>query len=157
MPGSVLCLACALRYISPDRESMAEILPKTRPLASRPISPHLTIFRPLITMVMSIAHRITGGALYFGMLLLAWWLMAAALGPGPFETANAFFGSWFGRLVLFGFTWALLHHTLGGIRHLIWDTGAGYGERARNGLAWATLIGSVVLTPLIWVIGYSVR
>ena len=82
-------------------------------------------------MVMSIVHRITGGALYFGMLLLAWWLIAAASGPEAFETANAFFGSWFGRLILFGFTWALIHHLLGGIRHLIWDTGAGFDPRRR--------------------------
>ena len=136
---------------------MAETHLKTRPVSPRPLSPHLTIFRPLITMVMSIVHRITGAALTFGMLLLAWWLMAAASGPGAFETANGFFASWFGRLVLFGFTWALLHHWLGGIRHLIWDTGAGYSYAARNGLSWATLIGSVVLTPLVWVIGYAVR
>ena len=71
------------------------------------------------------------------MLLLAWWLIAAASGPEAFEIANAFFGSWFGRLILFGFTWALIHHLLGGIRHLIWDTGAGYSagdaERPRLG------------------------
>jgi succinate dehydrogenase / fumarate reductase cytochrome b subunit len=123
----------------------------------RPLSPHLSVFRPLITMVMSIVHRITGGALYFGMLLLAWWLVAASLGPGAFDVANAFFGSWFGRLILFGFTWALIHHLLGGIRHLIWDTGAGYSERARNGLARATIVGSVILTLVVWIIGYAFR
>jgi succinate dehydrogenase / fumarate reductase, cytochrome b subunit len=137
---------------------MAETHSNTaRPGSPRPTSPHLTIFRPLITMVMSIVHRITGAALYFGMVLLAWWLLAAAAGPGPFETASAFFGSWFGRLILFGFTWALIHHLLGGIRHLIWDAGAGYGEAARNGLAWATIIGSVILTLVVWVVGYAVR
>lgn len=125
--------------------------------AARPTSPHLSIFRPLITMVMSIVHRITGGGLYFGMLLLAWWLLAAAIGPEAFSTADAFFGSWFGRLILFGFTWALIHHLLGGIRHLIWDTGAGFGEAARNGLAWATIIGSVILTLVVWVVGYWLR
>jgi succinate dehydrogenase / fumarate reductase, cytochrome b subunit len=123
----------------------------------RPLSPHLTIFRPLITMVMSIVHRITGAGLYFGMLFLAWWLVAAASGPEAFSLANAFFGSWFGRLILFGFTWALIHHLLGGIRHLIWDTGAGYSQTMRNGLAWATIVGSVILTLLIWVIGYAAR
>ena len=125
-------------------------------MTGRPLSPHLSIFRPLITMMMSIVHRITGAALYFGMVLLAWWLMAAATGPGAFETANGFFGSWFGLLILFGFTWALLHHLLGGIRHLIWDTGAGYSYQARNNLSWATLIGSVVLTLLVWVVGVVV-
>ena len=125
--------------------------------SSRPLSPHLSIFRPLITMVMSIVHRITGMGLYFGMLFLAWWLLAAASGPEAFETADAFFGSWFGRLILFGFTWALIHHLLGGIRHLIWDTGAGYSAPVRNGLAWATIVGSVLLTLLVWVVGYLLR
>ena len=124
---------------------------------ARPLSPHLTIFRPLITMVMSIVHRITGAALYFGMLLLAWWLLAAAMGPRPFEIANAFFGSWFGRLILFGFTWALIHHLLGGLRHLVWDTGIGFEPHVANRLAWATVIGSVVLTLVVWVIGYALR
>lgn len=132
---------------------MAETQPNTpRPHSPRPLSPHLSIFRPLITMVMSIVHRITGTALYFGMALLAWWLMAAATGPGAYDTASAVFGSWLGLLVLFGFTWAFLHHLLGGIRHLIWDTGAGYSYRTRNGLSWATLIGSVVLTFLVWAV-----
>ncbi len=126
-------------------------------LRARPLSPHLTIFRPLITMVMSIVHRITGAALYLGMLLLAWWLIAAAAGPAAFETANSFFASWLGRLILFGFTWSLLHHLLGGIRHLIWDLGYGYSYEARNGLAWATLVGSVALTLIVWIIGYALR
>lgn len=108
-------------------------------------------------MVMSIVHRITGGALYFGMAFLAWWLLAAASGPGAFDLANAFFGSWLGRLVLFGFTWALIHHLLGGIKHLVWDTGAGLAKPMQNSLAWATIIGSVALTLVIWVIGYTVR
>jgi succinate dehydrogenase / fumarate reductase cytochrome b subunit len=123
----------------------------------RPLSPHLTVFRPLITMVMSIVHRITGGALYFGMLFLAWWLVAAASGPEAFATADAFFGSWFGRLILFGFTWALIHHMLGGIRHLIWDTGIGMSPPVANILAWAGIIGSVSLTLIVWIVGYAVR
>ena len=128
-------------------------LKAARPISPRPLSPHLSIFRPLITMVMSIVHRITGAALYVGMVLLACWLLAAASGPAQFETANGFFGSWFGLLILLGFTWALLHHLLGGVRHLIWDMGAGYSFKARNGLSWATLIGSVALTILVWIAG----
>jgi succinate dehydrogenase / fumarate reductase cytochrome b subunit len=123
--------------------------------SARPLSPHLSIFRPLITMMMSIVHRITGTGLYFGMLLLAWWLVAAAVGPGAYDVASSFFGSWFGLLILFGFTWALIHHLLGGIRHFIWDLGYGYSFEARNGLAWATLIGSVVLTILVWAVGLA--
>ena len=137
---------------------MAETHVKAAPAISpRPLSPHLSIFRWLITMVMSILHRLTGMALYFGMPLLAWWLIAAASGPDAFATADAFFGSWIGRLILFGFTWALLHHMLGGLRHLVWDTGAGFSPPVANRLAWATIVGSVALTLLVWFVGYAVR
>ena len=124
--------------------------------AARPLSPHLSVWRPTITYVMSIVHRITGGALYFGMILLAWWLLAAATGPEAFAVANGFLGSWFGLLVLVGFTWAFLHHLLGGIRHLVWDTGAGYSKPARDGLAWATIIGSLALTVIVFGAGFLV-
>jgi succinate dehydrogenase / fumarate reductase, cytochrome b subunit len=123
----------------------------------RPLSPHLSVWGPTITYTMSIVHRITGVGLYFGMLLLAWWLIALASGPDAFAVANSFFGSWFGLLILFGFTWALIHHLLGGIRHLIWDTGAGYSYAGRIGLAWGTLIGSVVLTLVVWAAVFLVR
>ena len=124
---------------------------------NRPLSPHLQVFRPLITMVMSILHRITGAALYFGTLLVAWWLIAAASGPDYFALVDGFFGSFLGRLVLFGYTWALVHHMLGGLRHFVWDMGAGFELPVANRMAWATIIGSVVLTILIWVIGYMAR
>lgn len=124
---------------------------------NRPLSPHLQIYKPILTMVMSILHRVTGAALYFGTILLAWWLIAAAAGPAYFNFVNDLYGSIFGRLVLFGFTWALVHHMLGGIRHFIWDMGAGFGEKAREWLARATIIGSVSLTLILWVIGYAVR
>lgn len=124
---------------------------------NRPLSPHLQIYKPILTMVMSILHRITGGALYFGTLLLAWWLVAAASGPAYFDFVNGIFGSIIGRLVLFGYTWALVHHMIGGLRHFIWDMGAGFGREAREWLARATIIGSVSLTLILWVIGYAVR
>lgn len=124
---------------------------------SRPLSPHLTVWKPTITYVMSIVHRITGAGLYFGMAFLAWWLAAAASGPEAFSWADAFFGSLLGRLILFGFTWALIHHLLGGIRHFIWDTGAGLDLPTANRLGWATIIGSVSLTLIVWIIGYIVR
>jgi succinate dehydrogenase / fumarate reductase, cytochrome b subunit len=123
----------------------------------RPLSPHLQIYRPMLTMMMSILHRMTGAALYIGTLILAWWLVAAATGPGAFATAQAFLGSWFGKLVLFGYTWALMHHMLGGIRHFIWDTGRGFGAVEREWLAKASLAGSLVLTVVIWAVGFSLR
>ena len=124
---------------------------------ARPLSPHLGIYRPPITMTMSIVHRITGGALYFGTLLVAWWLIAAATSEHYFDFVNMIFGSWIGRLVLLGYSWALIHHMLGGIRHLIWDTGAGLEKDTASRIAWATIVCSVSLTVLLWIAGYAAR
>ncbi|MBH0238666.1 succinate dehydrogenase, cytochrome b556 subunit [Methylobrevis albus] len=124
---------------------------------ARPLSPHLQIYRSMFTMMMSIVHRMTGGALYVGTLLVVWWLVAAAIGPEAFAVANDFFGSIIGRLILFGYTWALLHHMLGGLRHFAWDTGHGFGPEWREILAKANLAGSITLTILIWIVGYLVR
>ena len=121
---------------------------------ARPISPHLQIYRPMLTMMMSIVHRITGAALYFGMILLAWWLLAAASGPNAYANFEAVAGSILGQIVLFGFTWALIHHALGGIRHLIWDLLYGFERSEREWMARATLFGSVALTILIWLLTY---
>ena len=120
----------------------------------RPLSPHLLIYKPMLTMLMSIAHRITGFGLYFGTLLLAWWLLAAASGPNAYAGIGSFMSSFIGRIVLFGYTWALMHHMLGGIRHLMWDTGHGFGEHEREWLAIATIVGSIGLTIVIWIVGY---
>ena len=127
---------------------------KASRLKDRPLSPHLQIYKPMLTMMMSIVHRITGMALYAGVLLLVWWLVAAAAGPNPYAAVQWFMETVFGRLILFGYTWALLHHMLGGIRHLIWDTGRGFEPHERERLALATLIGSVGLTVVLWIIGY---
>lgn len=132
-------------------------MPSADMKANRPLSPHLFIYRWPVTMVMSILHRITGGALYVGMALLAWWLIAAATSERAFAIANGFLGSWLGLLILFGYTWALLHHMLGGIRHLVWDFGVGLERQARNLLAWGNVIGSAALTVLVWAIGLAVR
>lgn len=125
--------------------------------AARPLSPHLQVYAWSWTMAMSIAHRVTGAALYFGTLILAAWLVALVCGPVVYEQFKAIATSIFGRLVLFGYTWALMHHMLGGLRHFIWDIGAGYGAGARKGLAIAGLLGSVSLTLAIWFIAYNVR
>ncbi|WP_294645306.1 succinate dehydrogenase, cytochrome b556 subunit [uncultured Aureimonas sp.] len=120
--------------------------------SARPLSPHLTVYRFRPTMAMSILHRITGGALYVGTALVVWWLIAAASGPDAFSYASAFFGSIIGRLILFGYSWALLHHMAGGIRHLIWDTGAGLGREESTKLAIATLVASLAGTVLLWLV-----
>ena len=131
----------------------------SRPVNStvkRPLSPHLQIYRPMLTMMMSIMHRITGVALFFGSILFVWWLSAAAHSDSYFSLVQGFFASWFGRLVLFGFTWALIHHMLGGLRHFLWDVGKGFELKTVENLARLNLIGSVVLTVLLWVLAYGV-
>jgi succinate dehydrogenase / fumarate reductase, cytochrome b subunit len=128
-----------------------------RASTARPLSPHLQIYRPTLTMMMSIAHRITGGALYVGTLLLAWWLIAAASNAQTFATISWFLGSWLGLLILFGFTWALFHHLLGGVRHALWDEIWGLDDPEREWLAQGTLAGGLVLTIIVWIIYFFVR
>jgi succinate dehydrogenase / fumarate reductase cytochrome b subunit len=123
----------------------------------RPLSPHLQVYRPMLTMMMSIVHRITGATLYGGVLLLVYYLVAAANGPAAFATASGLFGSIIGQIILFGFTWALLHHLLGGIRHAIWDTGYGMDHPVREYLAQGTAIGGIALTVIVWALAYMMR
>ena len=134
---------------------MAETNTKTAKLeAIRPLSPHLQIYSPLLTMMMSIAHRITGVILYVGTLLLAWFLIALAAGAAPFSTVSAVYGSWIGILVLIALSWALFHHLLGGVRHFIWDQGYGMDHPAREYLAQGTLYGAIALTAIVWIVAW---
>lgn len=123
----------------------------------RPLSPHLQIYRPILTMMMSIAHRITGIVLYVGTVLVVWYLVAAATGADTFNRAYAVLGSIPGQIVLLGFTWAWFHHLLGGVRHAIWDTGYGMDAKGRELLAAGTLVGGVLLTLLFWFGAYFLR
>ena len=132
---------------------------KTDPLrlsAMRPLSPHLSVYSPLLTMMMSIAHRITGVALYAGTILLAWYLVALAAGPASFAIVAAVYGSLLGQVVLFGFTWALFHHLLGGIRHFVWDLGYGMDHPQREWLAQGTLVGGLALAVIVWIVRFAV-
>lgn len=129
----------------------------TRTLHPRPMSPHLTIYRLTLTMAMSIVHRITGAALVAGTLLLAWWLLALSTDAGAYETVSRVMTSVIGQVVLLGYTWALLHHMLGGIRHFIWDMGYALEHPGREMLVWATFVGGIALTIIVWVIAYVVR
>lgn len=124
---------------------------------NRPLSPHLQIYKFIPTMAMSIVHRITGGALYFGTLLVAAWLISAASGEDYFNWVNGLFGSIIGQLVLFGYTWALLHHLLGGLRHIMWDLGYGFEKEFSTMLAKANLVASIALTVVVWAIVLIVR
>jgi succinate dehydrogenase / fumarate reductase cytochrome b subunit len=132
---------------------MAEI----KRAVERPLSPHLGIYRMQITMLMSIVHRITGAANYVGTLLLAAWLVAAAMGEKEYAKVNALFGHPIGKLILFGYSWSIIHHMLGGMRHLTWDTGRGLQPRSADILGWLTIIGSLSLTVLLWVVGLRLR
>ena len=127
-----------------------------RPRA-RPLSPHLFIYKLIPTMLMSIVHRITGAALYFGTLLVAAWLVAAATSEQWFDAGAWVYGSWIGLLVLFGYTWALVHHLIGGIRHLVWDTGRGFEKHFATRVARLMPVVSVGLTVAIWIVVYLVR
>lgn len=130
---------------------------EARPAVERPLSPHLSIYARQINMVMSIVHRLTGSALYLGTLLLAAWLIAVAMGEKPFALVNAVFGHPIGKLILFGYTWALVHHMLGGMRHLVWDTGRGLQIWQVNVLCWLTILGSIVVTLALWAFGLTLR
>jgi succinate dehydrogenase / fumarate reductase cytochrome b subunit len=131
---------------------LAEVKP-----AARPLSPHLQIYRWSWTMAMSVAHRATGAVLYGGTLLVAFWLVAAASGPAAYDTAQAIAGSVLGRLVLFGYTFVLLHHMVGGLRHFVWDMGHGYDPQTRMNLAKFSGLVSGVLTLLVWIAAYALR
>ena len=126
-------------------------------MIQRPLSPHLQIYKPMLSMTMSIMHRITGVGMVVGVVGLVWWLSAASISDSYFALVQGFFYHWFGRLVLFGITWALLHHMLGGLRHFVWDTGRGFGLMQVEWLVRANLIGSILLTILLWIIAYWVR
>lgn len=125
--------------------------------SNRPLSPHLQVYRPQLTSVLSILHRLTGLALGGGAVLLAWWLIAAAAGPEAFAAVQWFNGGWIGRLILLGFTFSLFYHLFNGIRHLFWDTGAGFEMRTANATGWIVVALSVGFTGLAWIVAYGVR
>ena len=118
--------------------------------ASRPLSPHLTIYHWYITMVMSIVHRATGIVVTVGLLGLTWWLTALASGPDAFATVQAALDNILGGLILFGFTLALFLHAATGVRHLIWDWGYGLNKHAATQTSYWLIGISVALTLLTW-------
>jgi succinate dehydrogenase / fumarate reductase cytochrome b subunit len=113
---------------------------------NRPLSPHLSIYRPQLTSMTSILTRITGNAMLISSLLIVWWFLAAASGSDTFATANGFLTSWFGDLVLLFSVLGLWYHTLAGVRHLIWDNAVMMDVPTAEKLGWACIGGSVVLT-----------
>ena len=119
----------------------------------RPLSPHLTIYSPQITSISSIFIRITGNALVFSTLLLVAWFLAAAIGPKTFNVMHFIISSWFGKIMMILSLWALWYHYLGGIRHLVWDTGRGLELKTAEIMGWAMILGSFLLTIItLWLI-----
>ncbi|MDI3305563.1 MAG: succinate dehydrogenase, cytochrome b556 subunit [Acetobacteraceae bacterium] len=119
----------------------------------RPLSPHLQVYDMLqMSSALSISHRITGVIWSIGVLLLVWWLVAAAAGPEAFARVQWFLSSWLGLLILFGMTGAAWFHTLSGIRHLAWDAGYGFEIPTIYRSGWAVLIGTGVLTVVTWIV-----
>lgn len=122
-------------------------------LVQRPLSPHLQVYTPQLTSILSIMNRVTGLAVSAGTLLLVWWLVAAASGPGAFERVQSFIGSPIGLFMLFGWTASLFYHFFGGLRHLAWDFGYGYDLPQTHASGWAAIIAAVIATVLTWAAG----
>jgi len=115
---------------------------------NRPLSPHLSIYRPQLTSMTSILTRITGNALLLAALMIVWWFLAAATSPEYFALADGLITSWFGDLIMVLSLWALWYHSLAGIRHLIWDNAIGLEIETAEKMSWAVIGGSVFLTLL---------
>jgi len=128
-----------------------------RPASNRPLSPHLQVYRPQLTSILSITHRGTGIFLALGALYLVWWLLAIASGPEAYASVSAFSASIVGRLLLLGWTFSLFYHLANGIRHLVWDAGIGLDLKTTYMSGWLVVVGAVVLTVIAWVAAYVVR
>jgi succinate dehydrogenase / fumarate reductase cytochrome b subunit len=116
----------------------------------RPLSPHLTIYRWPVTMVLSILHRLTGVAMSFGLLVLAAWLLNAAAGPHDYQVFRQSMAGLPGRVLLVAWSFAFFLHLGNGIRHLVWDTGRGLDKWQANRSAWFVLLAATSLTALYW-------
>ena len=127
------------------------------PSDSRPLSPHLQVYRWQMTMALSILHRLSGVGLALGLILLTWWLVAAASGADYFDYVHMVMTSLIGRVIMFGFTLALFLHMCNGIRHLFWDAGYGFEIETASKNSWLVLIAAVVLTLAVFFIGYGAR
>ena len=125
-------------------------------LVRRPLSPHLQVYRPQLTSVLSIMNRVTGLAISVGALLLVWWRAAAATGPQAFSQVQWFIGSPLGLFMLFGWTASLFYHFFGGLRHLAWDAGYGFSLERTHLTGYLAIAATVVSTVLVWAIGLIV-
>jgi succinate dehydrogenase / fumarate reductase cytochrome b subunit len=123
--------------------------------ATRPLSPHLTIYRWPVTMATSITHRATGVGLSLGAVILAWWLVSISNGPEGWQSFHALSDTPIGLLVVFGLTWSLVYHFLNGIRHLAWDLGYGFEKHLAERNSTMILVGSVVIAVAIFALAWT--
>jgi succinate dehydrogenase / fumarate reductase cytochrome b subunit len=123
--------------------------------SARPVAPHLQVYRWPITMGTSILHRVTGVGLAVGTLLLCWWLIAASMGPAEYGAFAEIAETILGRLVLFGFSVALVYHALNGIRHLFWDAGWGLDLKSANRSGIIVYVLTLLTTLMIWLAAYQ--
>lgn len=119
-------------------------------VGKRPLSPHLQIYRPQLTSVLSISHRLTGIVLALSLVLLVYWLVALATGDAAYAAALSLLGAWPARLVLFLASFAFFYHLANGIRHLFWDAGRGFEIPQVYASGWAVVIAASVLTLSAW-------
>ena len=117
---------------------------------NRPLSPHLQIYRPQLTSVLSILHRMTGIALSIGLLLLVWWLVAAASSDYSYERVHVFVESWPGHLLMVGISFAFFYHLANGVRHLAWDAGWGFEISQAYASGWAVIVFCAAATTGFW-------
>lgn len=117
----------------------------------KPLSPHLQVYRPQLTSVLSITHRATGVFLGVGTILLLYWLVSAAGGAARYSAAQAVLDSWLAKLALFGWTWAFSFHLCNGLRHLVWDAGFGFDLKTVYRTGYAVIAASLVMTGVIWI------
>lgn len=122
---------------------------------ARPLSPHIQVYRPQVTSVLSITHRATGVALFVGALILTYWLMSATYGEEAYGTAQAILGSWLGHLVLWGVVFSLWYHLANGIRHLAWDAGWGFELPVLYRTGMVVIVVAVALTVVTIVAAYA--
>ncbi len=133
-----------------ELQTMTDSTPPIAPAPEQPLSPHLTVYKPQLTSVLSVLHRATGSLLAIGTILVCYWLLAAASGPESFANAKMIFGSWIGQLILFGWSWAAFYHLGNGIRHLCWDLGLGLELKTVYRSGTVMFITALLLTLVLW-------
>ena len=126
-------------------------------MSKRPLSPHLQIYKPQLTSVLSIVHRASGVFISLAIPFLVYWIWALGQGPDGYESSRDFFGSFIGRTLLLGWSFAFFYHLCNGLRHLVWDVGRGFDLASVYRGGWLVVAASIAMTMITWVIAYGSR